>query len=97
LDDYVADSEETQLARTALIRLLKSRGAHCSDEDLSVRKVQTRKGHALYVVIALNGTEHALARLVNRVAGRRQTSVGTKGVFLLRPNDLVQLVSKIVA
>ena len=97
LAKYLVDSLETHQTRIALTRLLESWGVACAERDLTVAKVETREGHPLYVVIALNGTEHTLSTLVNRIAGRRQTSVGTKGVFLLRPDDVQRLVSKIAA
>jgi hypothetical protein len=93
MDDLQAEEE----ARGALLRLLHVQGVACSDNDLRVKMVITRTGHPLYVVIALNGTEEPLFALARKAAGRRETSVGAHGVFLLRPSDLGKLLSRIVS
>lgn len=83
--------------RRALIGLLLRQGVSCLEDDLVVKTVETRRGHPLHVVFALNGTEEALGLLVERIACRRNASIGTHGVFLLRPDDIQQLISKITA
>lgn len=80
-----------------MLRLLHVAGISCSGNDLRIKQVATRRGYPLYVVIALNAVEPALAKVIREVAGRRQTSAGAKGVFLLREDDLRKLVSGIAA
>ena len=93
MDDLQAEQE----ARSALLRLLHGRGVKCSENDLRLKKVITRTGHPLYVVIALNGTEEALSVLARKAGGRRETSVGAHGVYLLRPDDLRKIMSSIIS
>ena len=88
---------EADELHTALVRLLRRRGAHFSDRDLLVKAVETRDGHALHVVIALNGSHQLLGSLVRPIAGRRGITVGVPGVFLLRPDDIRQLFNSIRA
>jgi hypothetical protein len=91
--DQLQSEEEAQ---AALLRLLHGRGVKCSENDLRLKKVITRTGHPLYVVIALNGTEEAVSVLTRNAGGRRETSVGAHGVYLLRPDDLRKIMSRIV-
>ena len=95
--DQCDSSEEPDEIRRALAGLLTNRGVACSEDDLAVIEVETRGGYPYFVILGLNGTERLLGKLIARVAGRRRTSVGASGVFLLRPGDLQRLVSKITA
>jgi hypothetical protein len=81
-------------ARQTLIGLLRRQGVRCREGDLVIKTVETRRGHPLHIVFALNGTEQALRRLIARVACRRNATIGPLGVFFLRPDDLQQLVRK---
>ena len=83
--------------RRALAGLLKRGGVECADEDLLVMTRETRRGDPIHVVIALNSAETPLANLIRGIAARRNAAVGVHGVFVLRPDDVRQLVSKIRA
>ena len=89
----MAQSQADEKVRVSLLRLLQLQGIRCSGNDLWLRRVTTRTGHPVYVVIGLNGTDKLLSRLARNVAGRRETSVGTQGVLLLRPTDLDKLIA----
>ena len=89
MDQFEVEEE----ARVSLFRLLQLKGIRCSDNDLLVKRAITRSGHPLYVVIGLNGTEKVLSSLTRKVAGRRESSAGAEGVFLLRPGDLLKLIA----
>src|SRR5690242_5568578 len=88
------DQEE---AWHAIARLLEEAGVQRAADDLIVKTTQTRRGDPVHVVITLNSAEKPLRHLIDRIAGRRHTRVGTSGVFLLRPDDVRQLVSKVRA
>src|SRR4051794_27006714 len=80
--------------RRALTDLLKRRGAKCADEDVIVATTETRRGDPVHVVFALNSAERPLANLVKCIAARRNARVGAPGVFVLRPDDVEQLINK---
>jgi len=56
---------------------------------------QAHRVEAVHVVIAVNSAEAPLASLVARVADKRNSMVGVPGVFVLRPDDVDQLVNNI--
>lgn len=83
---------EEQDARRALVQLLQQRGVPVATDDLIVKTTRTRHGDRVHIVIAINSAGNLLASLIARIAGRRNMAVGTQGVFILRPDDIQQLV-----
>ena len=80
----------TDDVRAALAQFLKQQGETCLDDDLVVKSVTTEAGQTFYVVIAMNGCEHAVRQALSPLVADNVTGVG--GVWVLRQKDAWDLM-----
>ena len=90
MDAYSAPPVDSDDAYEAIANLLEERGVYCASDDLLVKKVITPLGHTLYIVVASNGIERALADAIASVLPSHPC--GGYGAWVLRQNEARELV-----